>query len=357
MPQGSSSINVGRCCRLGAPQWPRDSRSMRFADPGFLILLLLPAGYAAQWWRTRRRPPRLRLGMPALAFISDPPRSGRARWRPLLKVLRISAMLLFVVALARPQVPRDVREIRLRSRNIIIALDISSSMKAGDFQPGNRLKVARKVVNDFVQRRNGDLVGLVLFAGRAFLQAPLTPDLGILEKILERVDIGLLPDGTAIGTALALSLGQLKDLPVKASTILLITDGANNTGQPTPLLAAEAARTLGIRIQAIGLSTRDTSSVALNGVWRVGRTAPRLTSRDEIALKRIAERTGGRYYQATDPQALGNVMEQIDRAERIDVRVGESRQYRELYGFLLGPALLLLALELGLGLTSLRSLP
>jgi Ca-activated chloride channel homolog len=332
-------------------------RSMRFADPEFLVLLILPVAYAAHWWHTRRRPPPLRLGMPALGFLSDLPVAGRARWRPLLKLLRVAAMALLVIALARPQLPKDVREIRLRSRNIMVALDISSSMKAGDFQPGNRLAVARRVLTEFVQRRSGDLVGLVVFAGRAFLQAPLTPDLALLETILGRVDIGLLPDGTAIGTALALSLGQLKDLPVKASTIVLITDGANNTGQPTPLVAAEAARTLGIRIQAIGLSTRDTSSVALNGVWRVGSTAPRLTSRDEAALQRIAQRTGGSYYHATDPDALGEIMTQIDRAERIDVRVGETRNYRELYPLFLGPALLLLALELGLGLTWLRTLP
>jgi Ca-activated chloride channel family protein len=239
----------------------------------------------------------------------------------------------------------------------MLALDISSSMKAGDFQPGNRLTVARRVVTEFVQRREGDLVGLVLFAGRAFLQAPLTPDVALLQRILARVDIGLLPDGTAIGTALALSLGQLKDLPVKASTIVLITDGANNTGQPTPPVAAEAARALGIRIQAIGLSTRDTTSVPLNGVWRVGSTAPRLTTGDELTLQRMAERTGGRYYRATDPEALDGIMSQIDRAERVDVHVGETRDYRELYPYLLAPALLLLTLELGLGLTWLRTLP
>ena len=266
-------------------------------------------------------------------------------------------MVLLVLALARPQTVRDVQEIRLRSRNIMLALDISSSMKAGDFQPGNRLAVARQIVSDFVKRRDGDLVGLVLFAGRAFLQAPLTPDLSLLDRILGRVEIGLLPDGTAIGTALALSLGQLKDLPVKASTVVLITDGANNTGQPTPLVAAEAARTLGVRVQAIGLSTRDTASVPLNGVWRVGSTAPRLTSRDEIALRRIAERTGGRYYRATDPEALSGIMQQIDQAERVDVVVGETRDYRELYPVFLGPALLLLIVELGLGASWLRTLP
>jgi Ca-activated chloride channel family protein len=330
---------------------------MRFADPGFLVLLVFPVLYVFTRWRYRRRAPLQRLALPSLGFIADLPVAGRVRWRPVLAVLHSLGLTLVVLALARPQVPRDVREIRLRSRNIILALDISSSMKAGDFRPGNRLAVARRVVSDFVQRREGDLIGLVLFAGRAFLQAPLTPDLGLLRGILGRVDIGLLPDGTAIGTALALSLNQLKDLPVKASTIVLITDGANNTGRPTPLVAAEAARTLGIRIQAIGLSTTDTASVPLNGVWRVGKTAPRLTNRDEIALQRMAERTGGRYYRANDPEALNRVMDQIDQAERIEVRVGETRQYRELYPFFLAPALLLLVLEISLSATWLRTLP
>jgi Ca-activated chloride channel homolog len=330
---------------------------MRFADPGFLILLMVPLWSGFRRWRNRRRVPAQRLALPALSFIDDLPVAGRARWHPLLALLHIMGLMLLALALARPQVPRDLREIRLRSRNIMLALDISSSMKAGDFHPGNRLTVARRVVSDFVQRRQGDLVGLVLFAGRAFLQAPLTPDLALLRSTLGRVDIGLLPDGTAIGTALALSLNQLKDLPVKASTIVLITDGANNTGRPTPLIAAEAARTLGIRIQAIGLSTADTASVPLNGVWRVGNTAPRLTTRDEAALRRMAERTGGRYYRANDPDALNRVMDQIDQAERIDVRVGETREYRELYPYFLAPALLLLALELILGATWLRTLP
>jgi Ca-activated chloride channel family protein len=329
---------------------------MRFADPWALLLLFFPLAYAVQLWRIRR-PPTSRLALPALGFLAGVPSSTRGRWRKILPLLRVIGLALLVIGLARPQTPKDLREIRLRSRNIMLALDISSSMKAGDFQPGNRLAVARKVVTEFVRRRQGDLVGLVLFAGRAFLQAPLTPEVALLEKMLGRVDIGMLPDGTAIGTALALSLGQLKDLPVKASTIVLITDGANNTGQPTPLVAAEAARALGIRIQAIGLSTRDTTSIPLNGVWRVGSTAPRLTGRDELALERIAERTGGRYYRATDPEALDGIMNQIDRAERVDVHVGETREYRELYPYFVVPAVLLLMLELALGLTWLRSLP
>src|SRR5215213_3358747 len=330
---------------------------MRLADPAFLALLLVPLGYGLAWWARRRRLPISRLALPSLSFLSAAHPGIRERSRRVLPALRLLGLSLTILAMTRPQAPRDVREIRLRSRNIMLALDISSSMKAGDFQPGNRLAVARRVLTEFIQGRHGDLVGLVLFAGRAFLQAPLTPDLQLLQATMKRVDIGMLPDGTAIGTALALGLNQLKDLPVKASTIVLITDGANNTGKPTPLLAAEAARSLGVRIQAIGLSTLDTSSVALNGVWRVGSTTPRLTSRDEAALQRMAERTGGRYYRATDPQALQGIMSEIDRLERSEVHVAEIRDFRELYPFFLIPALLLLLLELGLRAVWLRSLP
>jgi Ca-activated chloride channel homolog len=239
----------------------------------------------------------------------------------------------------------------------MLALDVSSSMKSGDFQPGNRITVGRRVLSDFVRRRDGDLMGLVVFAGRAFLQAPLTPDVDLVERLLGQVDIGMLPDGTAIGTALALCLAQLKDLPPKASTIVLVTDGANNTGKPSPLEAAEAARALGIRVHTIGLSTADTSSVALNGVWRVGNTAARLSRQDETILTRIAERTGGRFFRATDPQALERIMNEIDPLERRDVRIGETREYRELFAFFLAPGLLLLGLELGLGAGWLRTVP
>src|SRR5918998_2915001 len=199
------------------------------------------------------------VGFSALFLLPEHPESRRARWLPLLNALRVVGLILLIVALARPQLPHDVQETRLRSRNIMVALDISSSMKAGDFQPGNRLEVARRVLSEFVQQREGDLIGLVTFAGRTFLQSPLTPDTDLLGETIERVDIGMLPDGTAIGTALAMSLNQLKDLPPKASVVLLITDGANNTGKPSPFSAAEAARALGVRIHAIGLSTADTS--------------------------------------------------------------------------------------------------
>jgi len=330
---------------------------MRFADPLLLLLLVVPLGCAAFAWVRRRRVPPEHIGFPALAFLDDVRPTRRARWQPLLGVLRGSGLALLIVALARPQVAHDVREIRLRSRNIMVALDISSSMKAGDFQPGNRLEVARRVLNDFVQQRQGDLIGLVTFAGRTFLQAPLTPDTDLLGQTIERVDIGMLPDGTAIGTALAMSLNQLKDLPPKASVIVLITDGANNTGKPSPYAAAEAARSLGIRIHSIGLSTADTSQADRNLIWRWGRAPARLSRSDEAVLTRISARTGGQYYRATDPEALRRIMREIDPLERQDVSIQEMRDYRELYLLALIPGLLLLGLELGLSMTWLRTLP
>ena len=330
---------------------------MRFADPAFLLLLAVPLWLGWLLWSGRRRPPAERIGFPALGFLADAPAAPRMKWRALPDVMRVAGLALLVVALARPQQPHDVQEIRSEARNIMVALDISSSMKASDFKPGNRLEVARSVLGEFARRRQGDLIGLVIFAGRSFLQAPLTPDTDLLGEMLERVDIGQLPDGTAIGNALALALGQLRELPPAASAIVLITDGANNTGQPTPFVAAEAARAIGVRIHTVGVSAPDTSAIDDGFIWREGRTPDRLTSSDEAVLRRIADRSGGRYFRATDPDALERIMTEIDPLERTDVTIAQTRDYRELYWWALVPALLLLAGDLILRATRLRGLP
>jgi Ca-activated chloride channel family protein len=239
----------------------------------------------------------------------------------------------------------------------MLALDISSSMKATDFKPGNRLEVARQVLGDFARRRQGDLLGLVIFAGRSFLQAPLTPDTELLGEMLRRVEIGQLPDGTGIGTALALCLSQLKDLPNRASAIVLITDGANNTGSPGPFVAAEAARAIGVRIHTIGVSAPDTTGLDDGFIWRQGRTPDRLTSSDERVLRRIADRSGGEYFRATDPEALERIMEKLDPLERQEVKINETRDYQELFPWLLAPALVLLTAALTLRGSRIGTLP
>jgi Ca-activated chloride channel homolog len=331
---------------------------MRFADPFYLVLLLVPALVAVRRWLGRRRPPVERIGFSSLVFLAGAPTTERVRWPWLPDTLKLAGLTLLILALARPQVAHEVRQIRSKSRNIMLALDISSSMKAGDFQPGNRLTVARQVLADFTRERKGDLLGLVIFAGRAFLQAPLTPDTDLLDRMLGRVDIGMLPDGTAIGTALALCLNQVKDLPSTASVIVLITDGANNTGKPSPLTAAEAARAIGVRIHTIGVSAADTAGPDKQFIWRWGGRRPdRLTTGDEAILKRISDRSGGRYFRATDPEALAHILSAIDPIERREVKISETRDYRELYGYLLAPGLALIALGLVLGATRLRSVP
>jgi Ca-activated chloride channel homolog len=330
---------------------------MRFADPWFLLLLAIPAGLLARMVLRRRLPPEARIGFPALAFLPFDGAGRRARWQRLPDLLRIAALTLLMMALARPQLPHEVREVRSKARNLMLALDISSSMKATDFKPGNRLEVARRVLSDFARRRQGDLLGLVIFAGRSFLQAPLTPDTDLLGEMLQRVEIGQLPDGTGIGTALALALSQLKDLPNRASAIVLITDGANNTGSPGPFVAAEAARAIGVRIHTIGVSAPDTTGFDDGFIWRQGRTPDRLTSSDERVLRRIADRSGGEYFRATDPGALERVMEKLDPLERREVRINETRDYRELYPWMLTPALLLLCAALLLRAGRLRTLP
>jgi Ca-activated chloride channel homolog len=330
---------------------------MRFADPWLLILLAVPLALAVRLVFHRRRPPAERIAFPGLGFLAAEPASPRAKWRWLPDAIRIGAIALLVTALARPQLPHEVREVRSKSRNLMLALDISSSMKATDFKPGNRLEVARRVLGDFARRRQGDLLGLVIFAGRSFLQAPLTPDTELLGEMLRRVEIGQLPDGTGIGTALALCLSQLKDLPNRASAIVLITDGANNTGSPGPFVAAEAARAIGVRIHTIGVSAPDTTGFDDGFIWRQGRTPDRLTSSDERVLRRIAERSGGEYFRATDPEALEGIMEKLDPLERQEVKINETRDYQELFPWALAPALVLLAAALTLRGSRLGTVP
>ena len=175
--------------------------------------------------------------------------------------------------------------------------------------------------------------------------------------MLERSDIGQLPDGTAIGTALAMALNQIKQLPANGSCVVLVTDGANNTGKPSLPQSLEAARALGVRVHAIGLTSADTTSVALNGVWAVRDRAARLSKADEAVLQRVAERTGGRYARATSPAQLDSVLAAVDELERHDVPVRESRRYRELFPFLTAFGLLLLAGDRVLRATWLRSAP
>ncbi len=304
---------------------------MHLADPIALLLLLLVLGDAIG-----ARHPSGWLALPLLAVDARRGATGRARWAQLPSWLRTVALALLVLGLARPRTNGDVRTTTLHGRNVMFALDISSSMKARDLgsRAGNRLDAAKRVLADFVRRRPDDFQGLVLFAGRAFTQAPLTPDDAVILALLERADIGLLPDGTAIGTALAMAERHLKDLPRGAGVIVLVTDGGNNAGMPDPLTAAAIARALGIRVYAVGVSANtlhgtEAAVDSMGAPASMGEAPSSLTSVEELLLKRIATTSGGRYYRATDDAGLRGAIEDIDRLERTDLHLRQVLTYHE----------------------------
>ncbi|HEY7460634.1 MAG TPA: VWA domain-containing protein [Gemmatimonadota bacterium] len=330
---------------------------MRFADPLYLLLLLPAALLAWRLWPRRARAPRGTLALPALPLVEGALRSGRERWLRVLPALRGLGLALMVLALARPQAERGVRELTTQGLNIQLALDISGSMKAEDFRPRNRLFVAKRVIADFIGKREGDRIGLVVFAGKAFTQVPLTTDRHVLLAMLERVQIGMLPDGTAIGTGLATSLNHMKDVPAKSSVIVLITDGVNNTGRLDPVTAAEAARALGVRVYTIGVGTRGTAPFLVEDPILGRRYVELPVTIDEEVLREIAVKTGGRYFRATDPSGLQRILDEIDRLEKTEIHVKETLNYTELFGLFLAPALALLGLDLALRLSLLRTLP
>ncbi|HEY6224703.1 MAG TPA: VWA domain-containing protein [Gemmatimonadales bacterium] len=338
---------------------------MRFADPWALLLLTSVPLYLWLQWPRRGRGPGAYLTVPRLDLLQDVASLGSARWARLPPALRAGALALTVVALARPQSASDARDVTLHGRNLMLALDISSSMRAVDFGPGgNRLAVAKRALSDFVARRHGDLMGLVIFSGAAFTQAPLSLNGDVLLRLIDRVDLGMLRDGTAIGTALTMCLAHLEDLPAKNSAVVLITDGINNAGEPDPLTAAGIARALGIRVYTIGVSSSSMPADTTPG-WHsnqrstraFGELAATPTDLDEGVLRAMATATGGEYFWAHDATSLDRILRTIDRLERGTIRYHEVLRYRELFGWLVAAALGLLAIEIGLRLRRLGTLP
>jgi Ca-activated chloride channel family protein len=336
---------------------------MRFADPLALLLLLLVGAYLWVRWPRRARMPRVWLPLPTFALLPEPAQweRGRERWVWLPVALRAAVLTLLILALARPRTPGVVRNENLRGRNIVFALDISSSMKAEDFAP-SRLGAARQVLADFVHARQGDFMGLVLFASRPFTQVPLTDDESVMLQMLRNADIGLLPDGTAIGPALAMAENLLKDLPRNSGLIILVTDGGNNTGTPDPLTAAALARAIGVRVYAVGMAAGG-AHAALPDEWVRGRgrlyepSAPSLSSEDEDLLRAIAKESGGEYYRASDANALQAIVSNIDALETSRSQVRDILSWHEYYLPLTVAALVLFAFELSLRSLWLRTVP
>ena len=316
---------------------------LQFHSPWLLLaLLFVPAWW---WWRRRRQPPAITFSR--VSILAKGPRAGRwISWATV--ILRSAALAGVVLALARPRVAGRTEQSNSEGINIVIAFDISSSMLAEDFQPQNRLEVAREKVKQFVTLRNSDRIGMVAFSGEALTQVPLTTDYPVVLAALDNLQPGQLEDGTAIGTAIATAVNRLRSAPGRSRVVVLLTDGVNNRGTIDPRTAAQAAAAFGIRIYTIGVGTEGMAPVPVGrGVFGL-RYENRPVEIDDALLTEIAQRTGGRYFRARDAAALERITTEIDRLERTPVRTRVYTRFTELYRWPLALALLALVLELGL---------
>jgi Ca-activated chloride channel family protein len=307
------------------------------------LLLVLPV-----WWLIRRRRHRPAIIFSRVSALARGPKAGRGVAR-LLFALRNVVLLASVVALARPRSGARAEDVTSEGINIVIAFDISSSMLAQDFQPQNRLEVARQKVREFVALRKSDRIGIVAFSGEALTQVPLTTDYPVVTAAINNLQPGQLEDGTAIGTAIATSANRLKDAPGQSKVLILLTDGVNNRGSIDPRTAARAAAAVGIRVYSIGVGTEGMAPVPVGrGLFGL-RYEMRPVEIDDALLTEVARITGGRYFRARDAAALDRITREIDRLERAPVQTRSYVRFTELYRWPLILAALALTAELLLG--------
>lgn len=272
------------------------------------------------------------------------PRPLRHWLRPLPIILRIGAMTLFIIALARPVDVNDEQEATTEGIDIVLSMDISGTMLARDFRP-DRLTAAKRLASEFVAKRHGDRIAVVAFAGEAFTQTPLTSDQATVETMLARLRSGVIEDGTAIGNGLATAINRLRESSAKSKVIILLTDGVNNSGQISPLMAAEIARDMGIKVYTIGVGTRGRAPYPAVDYFGNQTTVMADVEIDEELLQQIATMTGGRYFRAENDEALREIYSEIDTLETSEVQVTNYQTYDELFSTWVLLGLLLLALE------------
>ncbi|MYD85918.1 MAG: VWA domain-containing protein [Acidobacteria bacterium] len=327
----------------------------RFVDPYYLLLLLLLPPLA--WWYATRAERSLgAVRYPVVDRLVRADRRRTGRWRHVPFGLRILALALLLIAFARPQTGVTAENVATDGIDIVLVLDLSSSMLAQDLEP-NRIGAAREAAASFVRRRPNDRIGLVVFAGEAFTQAPLTLDHRVVTTLIEELEVGVVEDGTAIGMGLATAVKRLDDSSAESKVVVLLTDGRNNRGSIDPPTAAQMAQALGVRIYAVGAGTRGAAPMPVDDPLFGRRTAQVPVDIDDEALEGIASLTGGRYFRATDRESLERVYEEIDALETTAIEMTSFTRYGELFHLPLGVGLGLLLLEAALGRTVLRRLP
>jgi len=320
---------------------------MRFVHPDilwFLILLPLLAFIKG------RRGPSPALVFSTTAIASALSRGRRTRPGQILSAIRLLTIGLLIVALARPQLGNTTTEIKASGIDIMLAVDVSGSMQAMDFtlhgNPVDRLDVVKSVVDQFIDARPNDRIGLIAFAGRPYLVSPLTLDHDWLRNRLDSLSIGMIEDGTAIGSAIGAGVNRLRDEHAKSRIMILLTDGMSNAGKVPPLIAAEAAEALKIKIYTIGAGTRGEAPMPIVDSFGHKRLVRARVDIDEDTLTKVAQMTGARYFRATDTQSLKEIYNEINKMETTTRTIKNFEHYRELFPFPVLAALLLFSIEL-----------
>jgi Ca-activated chloride channel family protein len=329
----------------------------RFEDPWLLVfgLVLVPVFYG---YLKRKGSGRIRFS--SLAPFAGIPPSLSVQFRHSLIVFRCLGIGLCVIALARPQAGQKETEIITEGIDIMLCLDTSGSMRALDFEREgkrtDRLDVVKEVVKAFIQKRQNDRIGMVVFGEQAFTQCPLTMDYGVLLSFLDRIEIGMAGDSTAVGSALATAVKRLEKVPGKSKVIILVTDGRNNAGRIAPETAAEIAKTYKVKVYTIGVGVEGESPFLMETLFGK-RYVYQKVDLDEDTLKHIADITGGAYFRAQDTASLEEIYEQIDQMERTEAKVKEYMEYEELFARFAFPGLLLILAGFVLENTRFRKIP
>jgi Ca-activated chloride channel homolog len=323
----------------------------------FWLLVLLPI---VMLWRGRRGPIAA-IEYSDVSLAREVARASRNRIGRLLWMLPILACALMIAGLARPQRAHSRTEVTANGIDIVLGLDVSGSMQALDFKIGdqrvNRIEVVKSVVSKFIDERPDDRIGLIAFAGAPYLVSPITLDHDWLQQNLERVSVGAVDDGTAIGSAIAACVNRLRLTPAKSKVVILLTDGVNNTGKISPLAAAEAAKAMGVKIYTVGVGVRGNAPIPIRDAAGNTRLITVKVDVDEKTLQAVADETGGKFYRATDTDSLQKIYEQINRFEKTAQTVQKFERTEELYPWALIPSLAILGLGLSLQQTWARRLP
>jgi len=331
---------------------------LTFDYPWFLLLLLaLPA---VAWWRARlgKDAAFLYSSVELARGVANIGRSGASR---VLEALRWLAVGLFAFGLARPQFVESETSIKASGVDIVVAIDLSGSMESEDFKLAgkqvNRLVIAKDTLKKFIERRPNDRIGLVAFAGKAYIAAPMTLDHDFLTMNVDRLQLHSIEEGTAIGAGLAAAVNRLRDLKSKSKIVILMTDGQNTVPKVPPLTAAEAAQSLGVKVYTIGVGTRGMAPFPRTDIFGRRYYDPVKVDIDEETLTEIAKKTGGKYYRADRTETLQQIYDDIDSLEKTEVEVKRFLHIDELFSWLVLPGLGLLLVEVLLGHTVWRKLP